>query len=295
MFPFLAVLCVKRYVYQSWYVKPLSPVVKKPIGTPCKGWACGIKDVSVSEKYADVLRNYRNGTLSESLQDALKALAELEKSPANCIAAQLSLFSLGGFTRNKTRVLDLARNGIDHWLCKEVLAFHPDLEESIDSLRECAYAGSVTCMIVLAQKEHQTNVDESNKILQYLLTHMVTTWHKNHHGQLEFAKTIKSILLANQPNNTEWEKIAQMVVHEEHLPSILWASDAVMKGMTDIFSKEQIYDLLMKIVENGPWRSECTEIANLKGGGNRRSIIDYMARGGNEAAKAFLSFPFMYE
>ena len=288
----LVLVCVRRFVPPAWFAAPLKK--KGTASLACRSWGCGLRDPVCSDRMNEIYARYRNNTLDRDLRDVLADIGATCVQ-AQCVESQM-LLGIGNFSKDVNRSWLLANADGATWLCDEVAMYHPFSEMNLEKIRSCSERGSLRCMLSeLKWLMRDGNYTGALELALHVASLLASEWHHKRTSGLLFAETVKSILVSNDPQgHPGWEVISDLA-RKWHYPSLLWLGDGVLKGLTTIVSAREVSEMLIKVIDEGPWRIDAVEVMNTRDSVDRAEVLRFYARFGDEASEAILSYPFLYE
>lgn len=279
-------VAIRRSIISPWSVLPLS---KDPsMRSVCKGFLCGVGNDG--DIYRDKLQLYKNGSLDCSLLDLI---GKSDFPPLVCGAAFSYLYGINGFPFDPIQALDMALQHKSHWLCCEVLAFHPSSSNHQEFLNQAAELGSINAMIYLA-KNNSTTPQKRIGILRHLITASASSFYRHRRAGMDFATQLKTILLSSDRDKQKAWKILLVKAKQGHLPSAMWVVDGYLKGLLTV-PEDELITTLLRIESYAPWNSEYTDLLNSKDLQNASNVAGYYASKQNALAEAVVSYSSIFK
>lgn len=284
-----------RYFLSPWYTPPRDE--DSSMRLLCRGWTCGSENIYINQnqKLAQIISMYRNETI-DTLYIPLK---EMDSSyiPLICAKSHFYLFGFGGFPVNVRKSYDLAFQGRNFWVCKEILAFHPltPNKSRATYTKYASDAGSVRAMKKVATDSQNSNVTHSIELMYHLLVSSTSGWYQKHRGGIDFAQIIRSILL---PKSNDIDKSYQMLIDlakTYHVPAVVWLTHGYLTGKTKIVETQDLFNILSSFMKTGPWQHDVTDVYKSSDEFNRSLVLEYLSNSGDQTAQALFSYPDLYE
>ena len=291
----LLIICSRKITMMPWWIP--SEIEDPSMRQLCRGWSCGSskENITLNEKFNLKISKYKNNSLNSTLYKSLNKLVHSGYVPAICASGFFHLIGIGNYEINIEKSLNLLNYGasLNFWSCHEILAFHPNSTNKEFHLEKASNLGSVLAKIKIANKfitQYPYNYIEATKILKHLGTTSISSWFKKKRSGIEFSKIIKEIYLNEFENHTNnYLKLKKMALNN-HLPAILWLTDGLLKNKTNIINYQEISNILLPLIQNGPWRFEPNELLFNKDKINKKNLLNYLINLNNPLIDALNSY-----
>lgn len=289
-------LLYRHYIYQPWFLSngPSSKFL-------CRGWYCGSSKDNVTEReyFYKVIKKFKEEKLKTSLFTALEKLTSINYLPAVCASGLFYLFNYDGFNYDVQKSYNIlakcANQGF--WACHEHLAFHPltnDNERWIH-INISAKLGSVNCMKKLASEYiKKEEYEKANQILHPLLIAMSSNWLQKRRTGPAYAKDVKSILLNDRHVSLSWKDLFKKAKNG-NLAAGIWIADGFLNGKFTNTTSKEIAMMMDNFTNNGLWNFDVTYLLETDDSFNKKEIVKYLSRLGDQAAQALDSYSEFFE
>ncbi|KAH0793595.1 hypothetical protein GPJ56_002481 [Histomonas meleagridis] len=299
MFPII-ILAIRKLLPPFCFAspQPAEPIMR----FLCRGWGCAVprNDTEKYEKLNKIYSSYKNGSLEDPLIEAIQPYLDEKLPPAIAAYSLILLFGIEGNEQNISKSYEVlqADECKDSWVCQEILSFHPETpeEDRLTHIEKAASLGSVICKKIMADEylsQTPPNYIEAIKYLRQIAVLYSTSWMRKKRGGLAFAKAIRGILLDNK---NEWQTLKNLAASINHIPSILWLTDAYLKGDKSIgVSPDELIEYLYRVYDAGTCRYNAMDLVTSQDSSlDRTEYVRFFARMGEDAAVALCSYPELY-
>ena len=279
----LGLVSARQYIFTPWFTPPYSSDTTMRI--LCRGWFCGSsRDLNdASDKLSQIVQEFRNGSLGDSIVQSLEPLLDTGFVPALCASGVLKAFGMAGFSQNIEESLQILRSH-DFWSCHEALAFHPYVseDERARHLEIAAAQGSILAMKKIAIATNNLTV------FRHLAFSMVGGWYRRHFGDANHGKRARSIF-SGENSETAWQEMFDRAA-AGHVPSTAWVIDGFLSGRLQK-TADEVLRVIRPVIDNGPWMFSVGDMVQARGNFNKTTVLQFMANAGDEMANLYLSYP----
>lgn len=293
----VSLVLVRNYIYMPGFSMPAS--VDPLMRSFCKGWWCDSSKEPHPEmdKYRETFYTFMNGSISSGYSEMLANFSDNDVVAADCLSGFLYMIGFSGFPQDFKKSIELLQKGYEkgHWLCAEILAFHPNITDRDQYIKIAADNGSVLAKQAIIRSELKKPNPNYKDLVPYLynLAHLgVTSWLRKHRAGRTFGELVKQVSMNPKAKNS-WKSLSKLA-HNGHHSAAVWLAEGVLSKRTDIIPLEAVGKMLVPYVFQGPWRLDMFDIVSAPNSFNKSTLFQFFTNAGDDLAAALYSYPAMY-